>query len=121
MHRISLKWHLVEGPITFDFTLHLKVHDHTTWFWRCIGTAFGHFILDSHNVMVVALGLCVNWPSFTTSFARFLKPCMFYILQVFILHNILSYDKEKIRMLTHDITIQISHMYLHVGVSMFYI
>ena len=30
----SLKYnHLVEGPITYDFTLHLRVRDHTTWFW----------------------------------------------------------------------------------------
>ena len=26
----SLKWHLVEGPITYNFTLHLRVRDHTT-------------------------------------------------------------------------------------------
>ena len=25
----------------------------TTWFWRCVGTAFGHFLLGSHNVMVM--------------------------------------------------------------------
>ena len=36
---------------------------HTTWFWRCVGTAFGHFILGSHNFMVMALGSCVKWPS----------------------------------------------------------
>ena len=43
MNRNSLKWHLVEGPVTYDFTLHLRVCDHTTWFWRCVGMAFGHF------------------------------------------------------------------------------
>ena len=58
----SLKYHLVEGPVTYDFTLHLRVCDHTTWFWRCVGTAFGHFLLGSHNFMVTAPGSCVKWP-----------------------------------------------------------
>ena len=31
MNRNSLKWHLVEGPITYDFTLHSRVCDHTTY------------------------------------------------------------------------------------------
>ena len=53
---------MVEGPVTYDFTLHLRVHDRTTWFWRCLGTVFGHFLLGSHNFMVAALGLCVKWP-----------------------------------------------------------
>jgi hypothetical protein len=56
------KWHLVEGPVTCDFTLHSRIRDQTTWFWRCVGTAFGHFHLGSHNFMVTALGLCVKWP-----------------------------------------------------------
>ena len=30
MNRNSLKYHLVEGPITYDFTLHLRICDHTT-------------------------------------------------------------------------------------------
>jgi hypothetical protein len=51
------------GPVAYDITLYLRVHDHTTWFWRCVGTAFGHFLLGSHNVMVAALGSCVKkWP-----------------------------------------------------------
>ena len=53
--------HSIEGPVTYDFTTHLRVRDHTTWFWfwRCVGTAFGHFLLGSQNFMVMALGLCV--------------------------------------------------------------
>jgi hypothetical protein len=53
---------LVEGPVTYDFTLHLRVRDHTAWFWRwvflwwCLGT----FLLGSHNFKVTALGLCVK-------------------------------------------------------------
>ena len=39
------------------------VRDHPTWFWRCLGLAFGHFHLGSYNFMVTALGSCVNWPS----------------------------------------------------------
>ena len=54
--RNSLKQHLVEGPITYDFTLHSRVRDHTTWFWRCVGTALEHFLLHSHNFMVTTLG-----------------------------------------------------------------
>ena len=44
------------------FTLHLRVRDRTTWFWRHVGTAFGHFLLGSYNFMVMALGSCVKWP-----------------------------------------------------------
>ena len=29
---------------------------------RCLGTAFGYFLLGSHNFMVAALGSCVKWP-----------------------------------------------------------
>jgi hypothetical protein len=28
VNRNSLKHHLVEGPVTYDFTLHLRVRDH---------------------------------------------------------------------------------------------
>ena len=42
--RKSSKEHLVEGPVTNDFTLHLRIHDHIAWFWGCVGTtALGHF------------------------------------------------------------------------------
>jgi hypothetical protein len=51
---------LVEGPVIYEFTLHVRIYDPSTWwFWRCIGTAFGHFLLGSHNFMVTALGSCV--------------------------------------------------------------
>ena len=52
MNRVSLKWHLVEGPVTCDFTLHLRVCDHTTWVWKCVGTPFGRFPLGSHNFTI---------------------------------------------------------------------
>ena len=60
MNNDSLQWHLVEGLITYGFTLHLRICDHTTW--RCLRKAFGHFHLGSHNFMVTPLGLCVKWP-----------------------------------------------------------
>jgi hypothetical protein len=60
VNRNSLKWHLVEDPVTYDFTLQLRVYDHTTYFWRCVGTAFQDFLLGSHNFMVTALGSCVK-------------------------------------------------------------
>ena len=44
--------HYTQGFVT---TLH-------TWFGRCVGTAFKHFLLGSHNFMVTVLGLCVTWP-----------------------------------------------------------
>ena len=43
MNKNSFKWHLVEGPVTRDFALHLRARAHTPWFWKCIGMAFGHF------------------------------------------------------------------------------
>ena len=63
MNRKTFNWHLVEGPVTYDFTLCLRARDHTTWFWKCLEIAFGHFLLGSHNSMVKALGSCVKWPS----------------------------------------------------------
>jgi hypothetical protein len=30
MNRNSLKEHLVEGSVTYDFTLHFKIREHTT-------------------------------------------------------------------------------------------
>jgi hypothetical protein len=42
--------------------LYSRLRDHTTWFWRCLGTTFGHSLLGSHNFMVTALGSCVKWP-----------------------------------------------------------
>jgi hypothetical protein len=38
--------------VTYNFTLHLRVGDHTTWFWRCVGTAFGHLFF---------LALTISW------------------------------------------------------------
>ena len=35
---------------------------HTTWLWSYVGTAFGHYVLGSHNFMVMALGSHVKWP-----------------------------------------------------------
>ena len=43
MNRHSLKWHLIEGLVTHGFTLHFRFCDHTRWFWKWLGTAFGHF------------------------------------------------------------------------------
>ena len=60
MNRNALKSNLVGGPITKDFTLYLKVYNHTAWFWRCLGTAFGHFLLGSHSFTVTTLGSCVQ-------------------------------------------------------------
>ena len=37
--------------------LHSRVRDHTTRFWRCVGMAFTHFLLGSHNVTVTATWL----------------------------------------------------------------
>ena len=53
-------WLRARSHTTSHYTL--RVHDHTTWFWRCLGTTFGHFLLGSHNFMVTALGLCEKWP-----------------------------------------------------------
>ena len=52
--------------------LRIRSHmaSHYTWgfattrhdFGGVLGTAFGHFLLGSHNFMVMAFGLCVKWP-----------------------------------------------------------
>ena len=51
----TLKYYLVEIPVTYDFSLHLRVCDHTPWFWRCVRTACGPFPLGSWLVCEVAL------------------------------------------------------------------
>ena len=51
---------LVESLVTYDFTLHLRVCDHNTWFWRCLGMVFGHFFLNPHNFWLLAHVL--KWP-----------------------------------------------------------
>ena len=55
---IEVHWNCIwlRAPLHMAFTLHLRVHNHTTWFWRCLGTAFGHFLLGSPNFMVMAHG-----------------------------------------------------------------
>jgi hypothetical protein len=64
---IDIHWNSISlSPITYDFTLHSKIRDRTTWFWRCVGTTFGHFLLGSHNSMVTVLGSCVKRPLYTT-------------------------------------------------------
>ena len=40
INRNTLKLHFVEDPITYDFTLHLRARDHTTW---CLEATFRHF------------------------------------------------------------------------------
>ena len=49
MNKNFIEQQLVEDPVTHDFTLHSRVRDHTAWLWRCVGTAFGHFLLGSLN------------------------------------------------------------------------
>ena len=44
------------GPSHVWLQTTLEVHDHITWFWRCLEMAFGHFLLGSHNFMVITLG-----------------------------------------------------------------
>ena len=36
--------------VTCGFTLLLRIRDHTRWFWRCVGTAFGHVLLGSQKL-----------------------------------------------------------------------
>jgi hypothetical protein len=43
MNRNSLKWHLIEGPVTYDFPWHLRARAHITWFRKCLRTTCGHF------------------------------------------------------------------------------
>ena len=43
MNRNLLKYHLVEGPVTYGFTLHLRIRDHTTWFEGVMGRPLDAF------------------------------------------------------------------------------
>jgi hypothetical protein len=50
--RIEIRWNSIwlRDLVTCDFTLHSRVCDHTTWFWRCVGTAFGHFFFWAFTI-----------------------------------------------------------------------
>ena len=57
------EWDFIEiafgcRPVTYDFTLHLKIRDHTTWFWGCVGTtpwtlSFGLSQFHGHSFWLV--------------------------------------------------------------------
>jgi hypothetical protein len=49
--RSHMASHYTRGSVT-------ALHD----FGECVGTAFGHFLLGSHNLTFTALGSCVKWP-----------------------------------------------------------
>ena len=50
------------GPSHIWLHITLEVRDHTAWFWRCVETTFGHFLLGSQNFRITTLGSCVTWP-----------------------------------------------------------
>ena len=64
-HRCFILFYHVWGPTLIEihwFNIWLRARDHNTWVWRCVGTAFGHFLSGAHNFMVMALGSYVTWP-----------------------------------------------------------
>ena len=94
----------LRGRVTYDLIIwghlrcgHFRVRDHAAWFWKCLGTAFGHPLWGSHNFMVTALfSSCEKWPwgrfkthtlisSFTTTpnsiTTQFHKICQYQIPQ----------------------------------------
>ena len=62
MNRSSLKQHMVEGPVTCDFTLHSMTRDHTGMILELSWDGLWTHHLRSNNSMVTALGLHVKWP-----------------------------------------------------------
>jgi hypothetical protein len=42
---IEIQWNVIwlRGLVTYNFTLHWRIADHTMWFGRCFGMTFGHF------------------------------------------------------------------------------
>ena len=64
--RSHMSSHYTWGPVT-------TLHD----IGGGLGTAFGHFLLGSHNFMVTALGSCVKWPLTFRAFScnRSRAPC----------------------------------------------
>ena len=72
--------------VTYDFKLYLESVTTLHGFWEVSWTAFGHFVLGSHNFMVTALGSCVKWPSyFSRSGPKSLK---WLVIVVYILISI---------------------------------
>ena len=48
---IEPRWNSIQSRAKSHTASHstLRVRDHTTWVWRCVGTSFGHFLLGSQN------------------------------------------------------------------------
>ena len=61
---IEFQWDQIWLRARSHMTLHYtwgsmsRLHD----LGGCVGTAFGHFLVGSHNFMVTALDSCVKWP-----------------------------------------------------------
>ena len=62
---INIHWNSIWLRARSHMTSHYTLGSVTTLhdFGGVLGTAFGHFLLGSHNFMVMALGLCVKWPT----------------------------------------------------------
>ena len=55
---------LVEALVTYDFTLPLRVRDYTTWFWRCVRTAFldtFSFGLSWSQILALCVEVALSW------------------------------------------------------------
>ena len=88
---IEMHWNSIwlRHPVTYDFTLDLRIRDHTTWCWRCVGTAFGHFSFglsqfhghgswlvcevaqsrSGYSFQLIAVSLCTSWRSIIGRFS----------------------------------------------------
>ena len=59
--RIEIHWNTIWLRVRSHVTSHYT-RGSMTWFRRCLGRAFGNFLLGSHNFMVTALDSCSKWP-----------------------------------------------------------
>ena len=61
------KEHLVDSPVTYGFTQHLRARDpHAMDSGGVSGRPLDTFLLGSHNFMVTALGSSAKWPQAST-------------------------------------------------------
>ena len=70
MNGNASKQHFVEGPVTYDLTLHSRVRDHMSRFRMCVGTdglwtliPHPHLLVLGHQRTVSSSKGCNQWPS----------------------------------------------------------
>ena len=59
---IEVHWNNIRLRVRSHMASHWTSGSMIPRFWRCLGMAFGHFLLGFHNLIAKVIGMCVKWP-----------------------------------------------------------